>query len=507
MDWARDQLGDLVHASQRGLLSYGLSCPTCGEPVRRRAGTHRRPHFAHYSYSAKPECENYHPSLHTPAMSGARHFGRDEQAAPSRPSLQGGLFLESAGQGNYSLYLKLPQLSAETAAAGAIEIRSGLGTRTYTASQLQRPRFVPVVPRLPLAEVIAVPELAAIEAAIRAQLERFRSADNYFRASEVGGRLLASEEPLEWGERYWLLTQQTLGRVPEGLGLEMESDVERQGWHLYEFALPAFAHMGSESRIESLAGYLGRTIRSPRVRAYFIDPPPHHIEPDGTHVFPETTERIVLRRTGHSGLSVQGDPQAVSSAIVRDLADEWVEITGIGPGDFTVLLDGREELLGRVAECGLFQPRGVRVAVGDRIWELFEPELREVIQQGLPECVRIECPSQRVADRLGLASEVWAREGTCFNLYGVPHDPVDAENFGTLTWPVSEEAGTEPPVADAETRARRIWLEGLVARLYGSDMLMQLRKEWNEASRAHNSNSAVRELAWLRPYIQLARSG
>lgn len=134
MDWARDQLGNLVHASQRGLFSYGLSCPTCGEPVRRRAGPQRRPHFAHYSYSAKPECENYHPSLHTPATSGARHLWPNEQAAPSRPSLQGGLFLECVDRGNYTLYLKLPQISAETATAGAIEIHSGLGTRTYTES-------------------------------------------------------------------------------------------------------------------------------------------------------------------------------------------------------------------------------------------------------------------------------------------------------------------------------------------------------------------------------------
>jgi len=414
--------------------------------------------------------------------------------------------LERAEQGGYLLYLKLPQLPPGTSGAGEIEIRSGLGVRSYTATQLERPRLAPVVAQMPLVEVLAVGDLAAVGAVIRAQLERFRSSGNYFRASEIGGKLLAPNEPLEWGERYRLLTQQPLGPVPKGLELEVEFEAERRGWYACEIALPTMSEMESETGREALARYLGRIVKAPRARMYFIEPPPHHIEPDGTHVFPETTKRIVLRRTGHGHISVEGSPKSIAYAIVRDLADQWVEISDMGAGDFTVLLDGGEELLGRIEDCDLFQPRGVRVALEDHTWEIFEPGLRKVIWQGFVEGLQIECPSMRVASHLSFVQEVWVREDTCLILRGTPRGPVNGENFGTLILPVKDGGGIEPQAAGAETRARRAWLEGLIARLEGPNALMCLREQWDKASPAEYGESAVREFAWLRSHIRVARS-
>lgn len=507
MDWARDQLGNLVHASQRGLFSYGLSCPTCGEPVRRRAGPQRRPHFAHYSHSAKPECENYYPSWGVAAAPGPRRVSSDEPAASSAPSLQGGLFLERTDQSSYSLYLKLPQLPAGTSGAGEIEIRSGLGIRTYTVSQLYRPRLVPVVPQLPLVEVIAAGNLSAAGAAIKTHVERFRGAGNYFRASDVGGRLLVPNEPLEWGERYLLLTQQAIGPIPEGLGLGVETQKEWRGWYVYEIALPALPQMESELGREELCRYLERTIKTPRPRAYFIDPPPHHIEPDGTYVFPEKTERIFLRRTEHLRIDIEVSPKIITLPNVRYLTGEWVEITDIGVGGFTVILDGREELLGRIEECDLFQPIGVRVAVGDRTWEIFEPGLREAIRLSPHKSVNIECPSLRVADHLALAENVGAQDGPRIIISAVLPGPVNADNFGALAWPAPGEAGIEPTIVDAQTRARRAWLEGLVASCYGPDALMRLREQWGKALCPGYRESDIHDLACLYPHIQFARTG
>lgn len=507
MEWALDQLGNPVSASQRALFSYGFRCGRCGEPVFRRSGQKRRPHFAHYGHNAKPECEFYHPTTGL-ATHGAGYAGVVGNVAASGTSLQGGLFLESKEMGSYSLYLKLPQLPAGMDGVGEVEVRTGLGVRPpYTASQLQRPRLIPVIPQIPVAEVIATGDLGAIGAAIKTHVDRFRGLHNYFRGSETGGRLLTPEEPLEWSGSYRLLSQQAIGQIPEFAGLAVAHTNDMRGWYVYEVTLPALSQMESEAGRETLARFLGRTIRPPHAHAYFVDPPPHHIEPDGTHVFPQTTERLVLRTTEHSQTSIGGSAQVAALAHVGELGDEWVSITGLGMGDFTVLVDGREELLGRLEECGLFQPRGVRVAVGDCAWEIFEPKLRKAFQHGSYEGLQVECPVARVADRLPLAQPVWTRVGARFTLCGIPHGLVDADNFGSLIWPVPEGAGIEPHQVDAQTYARRVWLEGLVASLDGPNALMCLRKLWSKASPTGYDEGALSELSCLHPHIQFSRFG
>lgn len=493
MDWARDQLGNLIHASQQRLFSYGLSCPTCGEPVRRRAGPERRPHFAHYSHSAKPECEHYHPSW--PTDGRQRYFpgGTDKLGQPTGIRSASGIFLERTEQGSFSLYLKLPQLVIGIATVGEIEIRTGLGIRTYTASQLNRPLYVPVVARRPLAEVAASDDLVAIGMATRSEISRFRESGNFFRMNDTRARLMAPEEPLEWGEKYWLLTSHALRPFAAHLGLQVECKEERRGWYVYELALATLSPTHSASR--ALAQYLGRAIRAPYARAYFAEPPPHHIELDGTHIFPETTERIVIRRTALARVSIEG----ITGAIIGELADEWLEIKNLRVGSFMVLVEEREALLGRIEECELFQPRGVRLTVGTSSWEIFEPEAHEIICQGPHHGIEIKCPTMRVAERVSLDPNAWLQDGTRFTFTGTPPVAIDAENFGSLFWPLEE----EPRVRlDQGEEARRAWLEGVIASRYGPDVLIRLRKQW-EDGRADN---VVPELAWLQPYIRTSHS-
>lgn len=507
MDWARDQLGNLLRASEPGLFDYGLSCPTCGQPVLRRAGPQRRAHFSHYSYRAKPECENYHPSWRVSAASSLRRVAPSEKpTAGGRPS-QGGIFLELGAGGRYRLYLKLPQLLGGVGLSGEIEIRHGLGVDVYLASNLQKARLVPVVPQLPLAEVTAAGELSAVGAAIVAQVSRFRDSDNYFRSSEAAGRLLEAEEPLEWRERYQLLTQQSLGRVPEGFGLKVEAGGDRRGWSRYDIELPPPPRLEDKRAEEALAHYLGRAIRAPRPRAHFVDPPPHHIEPDGTNVFTGAAGRVVLKASDGSTVSVEGDALTLALVAVVNHEGGWVEVTGLGAGSFTILLDGREELSGRFEECELFQPRGVRVMVGDRDWEIFEPGVREALPGALGEGFQIECPTVRVAERLALEANTWARDGKRFRLQRAPHDPADAENFGTLRLHAPRESENQLRPIDPQAAPRRVWLEGLVVRLWGPAALMELREQWDEDSAESGARSEVggSEAAWLRPHIQFAR--
>jgi hypothetical protein len=351
-------------------------------------------------------------------------------------------------------------------------------------------------------------DLPAVGATIRNEVKSFRESGNFFRIGEAGNRLLVPEEPLEWGERYWFVTQQALEPVPKGLGLIVESEEDwRRDWHVYEIALSTFSKMENETLRQSLAQYLGRTIRAPRPRVYIVDPPPHHIEPDGTYVFPVTTDRIVLKKTEcGSQISVEGSPQTITGLVVSNRTDQWVEIMGLKPGDFTILLNGYEELLAKIEECDLFQPEGVRVTVGDRVWELFEIGLQEAIRHKSFGKIQIECPSPRVTEFLALPLELWERKGQCLSLDGLPHGPIRAGNFGILSCPVqNDEPSLEPLVADAQTQAKRAWLEGFVARHYGPDALMWLRKQWGEAFTAGYGETPAQHLTWLRPYIEFAR--
>lgn len=506
MDWARDQLGNLIQAAQRGLFSYWLRCPTCGEPVRRRAGLERRPHFAHYSYSAKPECEYYHPSSGS-AVHGSPQARDEEQATSSSSSLQGGLFLERRAS-SYSMYLKLPRLAAEAGDIGELKIWAGLGERTYTASQLQRAKLVPAIVQLPLVKVSASGALAHAAEAIRMHVSMFRSAGNYFRVSEAGGRLLAPLEPLEWGERYRLLTQEALGSAPVDFGIEVESNEGRRGWIFYELRLPTLAQAGDDSTREAIGRYLGRTINAPRARVYFVDPPAHHVEPDGTHIFPETTERIVLRRPGGSRVTIVIGAQSVNSARVRDLGDEWCEVTGFSTDEFIVLLDEREELLGRFEKCDLFRPEGVRVVVGEQVWEIFQPELRDAVQHRSHKVVRIECPTMLVTEQLALEKNAWTQDGKVFTLLEPQSEPIaDAGNFGALAWLETTAPAFESRKATPQVLATRVWIEGLVARLDGPDALLRLRINWNGATSEDALGVRVSELVWLQPHLHFVRSG
>ncbi|MFO1434109.1 MAG: hypothetical protein U1F76_29155 [Candidatus Competibacteraceae bacterium] len=416
--------------------------------------------------------------------------------------------MDRTGAGRYSLYLKLPQLP-DGGDTGELELRSGLGVKVYTASQLQKRRLVPVIPQFPLLDVSTTGNLFVVEAAIRNEVKNFHESGNFFRIGEAGNRLLVPNESLEWGERYWLVTQQVLEPVPEDFKLIIEAEEDwRRDWHVYEITLPTFSKMEDETLKQSLAQYLGRMIRASRPHVYIIDSPAHHIEPDGTYVFPVTTDRIILKKTEcDSQIGIEESSQIVTGLVVSNRTDQWAKITVLKPGYFTILLNGHEELLVRIEACDLFQPKGVQVTVGDHTWELFDSDLQETIRHKALGKIQIECPSQRVAEFLALSLKSWERTGLCFSLDGLPNGPVRAENFGTLNCPVqNDEPSFEPAAADAQIRARRAWLEGIVARQYGPDALMYLRQQWGQGSTAGYGEMVARQLTWLRPYIELARS-
>jgi DNA polymerase IIIc chi subunit len=501
MDWARDWLGKDILASECK-TRHGLICPTCGEPVVRRAGEYKRPYFAHKNHCAKPECENYHPSSHTPTLTGSPGVIPDNYNSSRNLSLNGGVFLRYSESGSYSLYLKLPRVSMVTESYGDVRVQTGLGVRRYTVSQLLQSQLVPVIPTLPLVEVTASWCLGSIGAEVKAYAEQFRSFGNYFKVSEAGGgRLLAIEEPLEWGENYLLLTQLQFASVPAIYGLKIETTECWKGWTLYDIVLPSFSDTEGEFEIRILTRFLDRAIKVPYAHAYFITPP-HHIEPEGTYVYPEATERIVIKKTTTGSISVQENRQA----IIKNLDDEFVEITGFEMGCFSILIDDRMELLGKIEGCDLFQPEGVRTIFDGISQEIFEPGLNRIIQHKIIENLRIECPSVRVANLLNLEQDMWTREEKSYTTHEIGKHPVDAANFGFLAWPEDDEL-TESKSAqiDSQKVARRLWLEGIITNNYGPETLLRFRNELNGTIIAGCPELAIGKFAWLLPYFQLIK--
>src|SRR5207253_1777904 len=195
---------------------------------------------------------------------------------------------------------------ADTEVPGQVQIQSGLGVRTYSATQLRRPQFVPVVPRLPLVEVTATDQLEGAAAAIESDISLFRSSGNVFRGGNESGRLLAPEEPLEWGESYRLFTQHPLTPAPSELPCALVAQGGSQGWFLYEVDLPVPTEDNEISRHEVVSRFLGRAIRRRSPRVFLVDPPPHHIDPGGTYIYPSFPSRLLLRRNGRCEVSVEG---------------------------------------------------------------------------------------------------------------------------------------------------------------------------------------------------------
>lgn len=498
MDWANDQLGRLVHAADRHLFTYGFSCPACGVRVKLRSGVQRRPHFAHYSHSPKPDCENYHPSTY-PAPVFRPTPWKETHSSFERVSLGGGVFLDRQEGGRFTLYLRLPRLKQDIEVTGELRVQFGLGTRTFLPTQLLRPQFVRLSPQMPLVEVHGVGDMHEVAAAIEQDISLFRPTGNVFRAGPDSGRLLTPKEPLEWGETYRIFSQRPLPPPP----FEVSCDLLAQasGWFLYEVMLPEAPEPDSAT-IGALSHFIGREIRKPAPRAYIIHPTPHHIEPDGTYVYPSPPVRLLLRRTSASMIEIQGSGWTEDGHTID--AGDWVEVCALGTGEAAISCDGKIQVSIRIEQCDLYQPQGIHVAVGADTLNLFDPKLRVALTEARLSRVVIQSPTSRIADHIRLNPKQWVQQGAQQTLReGITKPSIDAGNFGELTWPAQSPQIEVNQLFQPHEPAKRVWLEGLVSRVAGYEGLRQLREFWQHRD-ARRLDVFAGEAAWLKPYIQVA---
>lgn len=511
MDWARDILGNDVPAWRGGITAYGLVCPSCGEPVYRRAGFGRQPHFAHFSRRAKPECENYFPSSgFKSGIANTTGFSTHEER-PARSSLNCGLFLGASGEGStLKLWLRVPSVEPTLMQSGSVQIQSGLGLRAYEASGLNSARLVPLRPQVPLGSCTGTGDLLPLAARVSAELATFVHDQNLFYSEERGGRLVLPSEPLEWGGRYRLLSSNEVSPPSHLFAiLDWQMRPMLAEWHVYEFSLPtAFAATKREFPAQ-IVEFLNRKIRGARPRLFIVDPAPHHIDLDGTYVYAMAPAAVLLRRNASKKVDVYQSPET-AYCVVSELSDEWVRLERLptGGADCIVSIDGDEQVVIRVEPCELFQPRGVVVYCGENSWDLTSEAPVDGVDLREHE-VSIWCNSDRVAAHIARLNPDWSHDRLTLSLPANAEKVLRAGSFGQLLAVEDHGASTSEEhtggsVSDTRDSSSKIWIEGVVAATFGQEGVGRLRKYFADPDKS-NIRHLGALMSWpMMPYIQAA---
>lgn len=510
MDWARDHLGNHVPAWRGGISGFGLVCPSCGEPVRRRAGSERRPHFAHFSHRAKPDCDNYFPPLGTVVESALRAAAAAPAGRLKRESLSCGLFLvHQLERDSLTLRLRIPSVELGPTATGNLVVQSGHGYHPYRVVDLHTARLLSLSPQFPLAASTGSGDLLPLAAHVSGQVGAFAADVNLFYAEEKGGRFVFGDEPVEWGTRYRLLARAVIAPPSElGSALDWKPGQKFGEWNSYEMALPLTFASSRPQLPAQIAEFLGRRIRNGRPRLFVVQPSPHHIDVDGTYVYPESPESILLRRSANKKVTVE-TPLGLALPAVSELTDEWVQLKGLPASghDCTVSIDGNEQMVFRVESCELFRPTGVIARVGDVLWDLCADSPVSPAEL-LRNQVDIECGSVRIAAHVLRLNEGWRQEAAGLSAPGDTAKVLYAGSFGELrsaaaVSPQLEDHPVQVSIAKLKpSLATRSWVEGLVIRNFGQDGLDRVRRYFAEPSRANLYQMGLIMTSPLMPYIR-----
>jgi hypothetical protein len=396
---------------------------------------------------------------------------------PKRDSLRCGLFLarrpEPAG---FELFLRIPSLASVGQLNGNLQIQHGRGVKVFTATQLTKAYMVSVSPTVPLLECTGTGDLLALSDHLVSQTGSFLRGMNLFSAAESGGRFLFAQESLEFGGRYWVVTDVPV-TPPNQVAAVMEW--RRRGslaqWHVYEAELPStFIASRFDANTKMLAEFFGRSIRPRQPRAYVVHPSPHHFAADGAYVYPQAPEVLYVRRTSNRDVSVEGPPDLLADTRVTALADDWVRINGIrlGAQDVAILINGVEQAVIRIEACDLIQPGGLRAYARETSWDLLmDTPLSS--EQLFSQEVRVECGSNRLAEHIAKINEGWILDGAVVTLLENTDKTLSAGGFGEIRLESSRRAENQDTDQEAagwrqnRQLPKGTWIDGLIRAKHG----------------------------------------
>ena len=464
----------IVRAQKGAYYSFGMSCPTCGEPVHLKQGPMRRAHFAHYSNRAKPDCELYHPPSDVINRYRSQGISKRNSLLPKRDSLLCGLFLSHRQDpSEFELSIRIPSLPLNLDLSGSLHLQHKLGLKELAVSQLAKVQNLKVEPSVPLLECAAEEDLLPLSDHINEQISLFGSSMNVFFVSENRGRILFKDEPLEWGGKYWIASEDYIS-----LGEEILAHTEwilrgsLSGWKVYELGLPSTFSSKTFDYIKNIiTEFFSRNIRTRRPRAHIVYPLPHHIGDDGAYVYPRSPGTLLLRKTSTKELSVEGPSAVIESVSYQVISEELTLIQGLqlSDRDTTILIGGVEQVIVRVEECELIKPEGIEAESNGLRWSLVSDSKLDQNQLYAQE-VKITCGNNRLVKYLEKKNVGLEFEGKTLTLPSNSKKTFLAGAFGEIGQ-VKSEAHYLPPISVANKESvssQEKWIINLVRSRYGS---------------------------------------
>jgi hypothetical protein len=296
-----------------------------------------------------------------------------------------------------------------------------------------------------------------------------------------------------------------------GSALNWKPEGKFGDWNCYEMALPASCVASEPYLPAKIAAFLRRRIRRGRPRLYVVDPLPHHMEVDGTYVYPEPPKSLLWRRSGLGAIEVTASGGAAAARVIEQ-GDEWVRLEGLGHDgqEFTVAVDGDEQAVIRTEGCALFRPGGITVSADEVRWNLCTdaplPGSDLVGQR-----INIDCGSARLAAHLARLNAGWVLEETQLSSPVGSLNSLYAGSFGELRGIVQiPRQEPDEKVNDATTQqappcAARRWVEQLVARNFGADGASRVRRYFSDPTPTNLYRLGSIMTSRLMPYIQEAQ--
>ena len=374
MDYAIDNLTGKVIEAGKARIAGIYRCPVCHSRAVLRGGNPwaiRRKHFAHVVNQARPDCENYHPSLYrAPLPTGPQRRGHGQGISAQEYIRQPELYLRQQISSQFDLQLLLPSRSSGPPWQGELLIEGRFGEQTYGFTSLDRPRHASVPPQLGRYEILKRGEVSpSLWAVLSRGVEGLRKGATCFRQSEMMGRCLRQAEAMYWGETYMVLLPP--GHSPPTAFAEWFSHCgELAGWAIFGLTLPSRIDWIANIEREEIGDWLGHEVRSFACRAYLLDPLPHHLDELGRFVLALPIQSIdIYVDEGYEEISIVG-----GDGVQLDWQEAPDGRISIFPTDTDVIhiyIDGDLSLALSLAACEPFSPSGIRLRSGNEEAELF----------------------------------------------------------------------------------------------------------------------------------------
>jgi hypothetical protein len=437
LDQARDRATDQLVSARAALPSRRYRCAVCNAPVHLRAGSDRRPHFAHASGKADPECHEYFPS--EAPYTGRRGLG--PQGHADGEGVEGVELFFDLTEAGPVLSLSMPPSAGTGAWTGSIDVEAHRVSRRFTNQHLQNGQRVD----FQLSDgqwLIETNGEVSLDYESRLDLGMtcLESSLNNFDAMHSPAPRIGATRAVRLGDSLWVITRQTTfnWNNPDAK-VRIERCASVGGWYVEYVQLPRTA---SPQLVSQLARWLQRPIRPARACVFVASPWPSAYTAAGVAIYPMMAGGIEIISDQNADLQLVGEHGQATTEARQATVLRWARPVA---GLWTVVVNGDPFLTFAIAN----QPPRLRPAIVASFDEGPEQSLFEA-QAELERGPQSSPPPRSVIE--------WKTAGVahCVNINGAPLDnpetglieipagawgtTVSAGNFGTLRWPVRPKA-------------------------------------------------------------------